>query len=61
MARLTLERERALSQIKAVEASAEDLEMRIKTQSEELVSLQQMQREADASRLIYEAFLTRLK
>lgn len=61
VARLTLERERALSQIKAVEASAIDLELRIKTQSEELVSLQQMQREAEASRLIYEAFLTRLK
>lgn len=42
-------------------ASAAELEEEIRTQSDDLVQLQQLQREAEASRLIYEYFLGRLK
>lgn len=56
-----LDIERAQNQFKAVESSITDVTQRIEQQSNELVQLQQMQREAEASRLIYEAFLGRLK
>lgn len=56
-----LDLERAQSQLSAVTQSIEEENARIDTQSDELVRLQQLQREAEASRLIYEAFLTRLK
>jgi capsular exopolysaccharide synthesis family protein len=52
---------RARQQINALEVSITDLAARIDRQSTELVNLQQYQREAEASRLIYEHFLGRLK
>lgn len=48
-------------QIAALEVSITEVTERIDRQSDELVQLQQFQREAEASRLIYEAFLARLK
>ncbi|MEL6681263.1 MAG: polysaccharide biosynthesis tyrosine autokinase [Pseudomonadota bacterium] len=48
-------------QVDALEVSITEVTERIDRQSFELVQLQQLQREAEASRLIYEAFLTRLK
>jgi capsular exopolysaccharide synthesis family protein len=59
--RAELQRSRAEGQVKALLASIEDLEEQITNQSKDLVELQQLQREADASRLIYEFFLQRLK
>jgi succinoglycan biosynthesis transport protein ExoP len=59
--RARLERDRAMAQIDTLESSVRDLEARIGTQSTDLVELQQLQREAEASRLIYEYFLGRLK
>lgn len=59
--RARLERDRALAQIDTLEGSITDLENRIGSQSTDLVELQQLQREAEASRLIYEYFLGRLK
>ncbi|MFQ1702131.1 GumC family protein [Loktanella agnita] len=56
-----LERSRAQTQRAAVNLSVVELERSIDIQSDELVALQQLQREAEASRLIYEFFLNRLK
>lgn len=53
--------DRKTRQIAALDSSITEVEARIVTQSEELVQLQQLQRESEASRLIYEAFLGRLK
>lgn len=52
---------RAQDQNAALTQSVVDLEQQIETQSNELVQLQQLSREAEASRLIYEYFLSRLK
>lgn len=59
--RLQAERDRLAAQSAMVAATITDLSTRIATQSDELVTLQQLQREAEASRLIYEFFLNRLK
>jgi capsular exopolysaccharide synthesis family protein len=59
--RLTLEQDRSLSQAQAVSATISDLERQFDTQSSDLVELRQLQREAEASRLIYEYFLNRMK
>ena len=56
-----LEATRARSQLSAIEASIADVTSRIDNQSQELVTLEQLQREVQASRLLYEAFLSRLK
>ncbi|MCK0097149.1 polysaccharide biosynthesis tyrosine autokinase [Yoonia sp. F2084L] len=61
IARTELERSRAQTQLATVELSIVELSESIETQSVELVALQQLQREAEASRLIYEFFLNRLK
>lgn len=61
IARTELDRSRAQSQLATVELSIVELSESIATQSDELVALQQLQREAEASRLIYEFFLNRLK
>jgi capsular exopolysaccharide synthesis family protein len=53
--------DRARQQLTVIEESISDLTKRIDRQSTELVTLQQYQREAEASRLIYEHFLGRLK
>ncbi|MEM6306431.1 MAG: polysaccharide biosynthesis tyrosine autokinase, partial [Pseudomonadota bacterium] len=49
------------TQITAFDVSIETLNQQIATQSKDLVTLQQLEREAEASRLIYEFFLNRLK
>lgn len=56
-----LDIERNKKQLTAVESSISEVNQRIDTQSDELVKLQQLQRETEANRLIYEAFLSRLK
>lgn len=59
--RAKLEATRALSQLSAIESSITEVSTRIDNQSQELVTLEQLQREVEASRLLYEAFLSRLK
>ena len=61
IAQAELEAARARSQLAAIEASIADVTSRIDNQSQELVTLEQLQREVEASRLLYEAFLSRLK
>ncbi len=61
VARATLERDRSEAQQQAIALTISEISESIETQSDELVALQQLQREAEASRLIYEFFLSRLK
>ncbi|WP_136444015.1 polysaccharide biosynthesis tyrosine autokinase [Pacificoceanicola onchidii] len=49
------------NQMAALEASKAEFEARIEKQNEDLIALQQLTREAEASRLLYEHFLARLK
>ncbi len=58
-ARITAERLR--SQANALAESYQTLQQRIDRQSADLVRIQQMEREAEATRTLYETFLTRLK
>lgn len=51
---------RADQQLEALNASALDLEAQIASQGEDLITLQQLTREAEAIRTLYEYFLTRL-
>lgn len=60
-ARLRATAERFSEQLASLTTAAEELDRRIGAQSDDLVELEQMQREAEASRLIYEYFLGRLK
>ncbi|MGH1330180.1 MAG: polysaccharide biosynthesis tyrosine autokinase [Paracoccaceae bacterium] len=60
-ARADLEEARAARQLSALLQSQSDLEQQISQQSKDLITLQQFAREAEASRLLYEYFLTRLK
>lgn len=53
--------ERAQQQVTALEASFARLEEQIEEQSADLVKLQQLERETEATRTLYETFLTRLK
>ena len=59
--RLERERTRHIAQAQGIETSIGELEGRISEQSEDLVRLRQLQREAEASRLLYEYFLGRMK
>ncbi|SEK70288.1 capsular exopolysaccharide family [Roseovarius nanhaiticus] len=61
LSQVVQERARAESQADALRESIARIERQIDSQSSELVRLQQLQREAEASRLIYEYFLSRLK
>ncbi|WP_342077607.1 polysaccharide biosynthesis tyrosine autokinase [Yoonia sp. SS1-5] len=61
LARAELAATRARTQLAAIDVSIAEITQRIATQSDELVRLQQLQREAEASGLIYEYFLSRLK
>jgi len=56
-----LEEARLRTQIDALEASVQDQEAAIDQQSDDLLVLQQLEREAAASGLLYEFFLSRLK
>lgn len=49
------------AQLAALRASVTELERQAERQSKDLISLQQLTRDADASRLLYEYFLSRLK
>jgi capsular exopolysaccharide synthesis family protein len=53
--------ESASLQVLALDRSEQELEARIATQSRDLIALQQLSREAEATRLLYEYFLSRLK
>ncbi|HGG06847.1 MAG TPA: polysaccharide biosynthesis tyrosine autokinase [Aliiroseovarius sp.] len=59
--RAQLDVDRATEQASALESSIAEQETQYTRQSADLVELQQLQREAEASRLIYEFFLSRLK
>lgn len=59
--RTTMESARASTQADTLRESIDRTERQIEAQSSELVTLQQLEREAEASRLIYEHFLGRLK
>ena len=61
LARMDLDAKRLANQIQALTGSISDLQDQIARQSDDLVKLQQLQREAEASRLIYEYFLSRMK
>lgn len=52
---------RSVAQLEAINASIDSVTFRIDRQSSELVKLQQLIRETEATRVLYEAFLTRLK
>ncbi len=61
VSRAELELSRASSQVRTLSTSIDALTLQLEEQSADLVELQQLQREAAASRQIYEYFLTRLK
>lgn len=60
-ARLQADIARDEAQISSLQDSLTTLEQQIDQQSEDLIELQQLTREAEASRLLYEYFLARLK
>ncbi len=61
LAQTGLEEVRLQNQIVALQASIKDQENAIDQQSDDLLTLQQLEREASASGLLYEFFLSRLK
>ncbi|GAB5447641.1 GumC family protein [Gymnodinialimonas sp.] len=48
-------------QLNSLQASADELSAQLSRQSDELIAMQQLEREVEASRLLYETFLTRLQ
>ncbi|WP_368188417.1 polysaccharide biosynthesis tyrosine autokinase [Aestuariibius sp. HNIBRBA575] len=61
LSRAELQANRAQSQLQSVQDSIVTLEAEIASQGQDLIQLQQLTREAEASRLLYEYFLGRLK
>ncbi|MFK7941524.1 MAG: polysaccharide biosynthesis tyrosine autokinase [Paracoccaceae bacterium] len=61
LTRARIARDRESAQEAALRSSVEDIEAKVNAQSADLVVLQQLEREAAASGLIYEYFLGRLK
>lgn len=59
--RVELEALRLEQQISILQSAEAILKEQIESQSEDLITLQQLTREAEATRLLYEYFLTRLK
>ncbi|MBY6153610.1 polysaccharide biosynthesis tyrosine autokinase [Vannielia litorea] len=59
--RARMDLDRSAQQVTTLRQSAADLAARIESQSADLIALQQLQREAEASRALYEYFLGRLK
>ncbi|MBP0484476.1 GumC family protein [Sagittula salina] len=57
----TRDLERDAMQRSALQGSLAEIEQRIEQQSRDLTELNQMQREAEATRVLYETFLSRLK
>lgn len=60
-ARAETESTRLGNQVEALQQSYRTLQDRIELQSEDLLRIQQMEREAETTRTLYETFLTRLK
>lgn len=60
-ARAETESARLGNQVEALQQSYRTLQDRIELQSEDLLRIQQMEREAETTRTLYETFLTRLK
>lgn len=61
LARAGLEARRAAQQVASLELSERGLSEQVAQQNTDLITLQQLTREAEANRLLYEYFLTRLK
>ncbi|MDF2143185.1 polysaccharide biosynthesis tyrosine autokinase [Paenirhodobacter sp. CAU 1674] len=61
VARAKLELARASDQKQALERSLQALETQIASQGNDMIQLQQLTREAEASRMLYEYFLSRMK
>lgn len=61
LARAQLEANRAAEQLTSLRAGLAEFEGQIEGQSADLITLQQLTREAESSRLIYEYFLNRMK
>ncbi|MGV6839096.1 MAG: GumC family protein [Planktomarina sp.] len=59
--RAQVDLDRAQAQAAAVQKSITDLETQVAAQADDLIKLQQLEREAEANKLIYEFFLARLK
>lgn len=53
--------DRAITQAESLARSYDDLQVQISEKTQELVELQQAEREAEATRVLYETFLARLK
>lgn len=60
-AQTDLQSQRSEQQLEALQQSEADLENQIRRQGEDLIVLQQLTRESEANRLLYEYFLSRLK
>ena len=58
---LEAEAERDAEQVEALEASEATLSSQIERQSQDLITLQQLERETETARLLYESFFTPLK
>ncbi|MBL4628488.1 MAG: AAA family ATPase [Roseicyclus sp.] len=52
---------RTQAQLRSLQGSAEELTAQIRVESDELIQMQQLDREVDAARLLYQIFLTRLQ
>ncbi|WP_433990060.1 hypothetical protein SuNHUV7_12590 (plasmid) [Pseudoseohaeicola sp. NH-UV-7] len=61
LSRVRIEADRATLQLAALQASETKLDLQIDQQGQDLIALQQLTREAAATRLLYEHFLSRLK
>lgn len=61
LARAGLEARRAAQQVASLEQSEKSLSEQVAQQNTDLITLQQLSRDAEANRLLYEYFLTRLK
>jgi succinoglycan biosynthesis transport protein ExoP len=61
LGRLQAERMRTEQQLSALSLSEKDLNIQVARQGEDLITLQQLTREAEATRSLYEYFLSRLK
>lgn len=61
VSRIQTDQWRKQQQLEALASSAQDMEVQIARRGDDLIKLQQLTREAEAVRLLYEYFLTRVK
>ncbi len=61
VSRATVEQDRLSSQARALQQSYDKMQSRIEEQSSDLVRIQQLEREVESTRTLFETFLTRLK